>query len=208
MFDAKTIAVTGNIASGKSTVQKLFEKNGIKCIDVDNVVHNLYEKDSGVIENVKQLFKSFGIFTLEKDDFIDRQKIRTIVFQNKKIRNNLEEIVHPEVENKIKEFISENQADDFVAVFNPLLFETGKQKNYDYVALIKINPVEQLKRLLQRNSFLTSETAKQRIASQLPQSVKEKEADFVINNSFGLDKTESQVEKLIETLKKRIAFIP
>ncbi len=59
---------------------------------------------------------------------------------------------------------------------------------------------------MRRNSFLTPETAKQRIAAQLPQSLKEKEADFVIDNSFGLEETEKQVVKIIEFLKNKISL--
>ena len=56
---------------------------------------------------------------------------------------------------KVQEFIQQNAKNDYVAIFNPLLFETNGQRNYDYVTLIKIEPQEQLKRLLNRNSFLT-----------------------------------------------------
>lgn len=200
-FTAKTIAVTGNIASGKSTVQKLFEKYDIPSIDVDHVVHYLYEKDKPVIDAVKKMFKSFGIDSLENDNFIDRTKIRTLVFQDKKIKTSLEQIVHPAVNRKVQEFIQQNAKNDYVAIFNPLLFETNGQRNYDYVTLIKIEPQEQLKRLLNRNSFLTPKTAMERINSQLSQDIKENRADFVINNSFGLEQTETQVSELIKTLK-------
>ena len=74
------------------------------------------------------------------------------------------------------------------------------KRNYDYVTLIKIEPQEQLKRLLNRNSFLTPKTAMERINSQLSQDIKENRADFVINNSFGLEQTETQVSELIKTL--------
>ncbi len=68
------------------------------------------------------MFRSFGITSLEKDNFIDRQKIRTVFFQDKDIRQRLEGIVHPAVDRKVKSFISANEHDDYVAVFNPLLF--------------------------------------------------------------------------------------
>jgi dephospho-CoA kinase len=135
-FTATTVAVTGNIAAGKSTVQKLFEENDIPGIDVDIVVDDLYREDKDVIRDVKKLFADYGYDLLKDDDFIDKNKIKNIVFPNKKLKKDLEGIVHPAVERKIEEFIQENESSKVVAVYNPLLFETNKQSNYDYVVLI------------------------------------------------------------------------
>ncbi|MEI8388571.1 MAG: dephospho-CoA kinase, partial [bacterium] len=199
-FTARTLAITGNIAAGKSTVQELFEKKGIPCIDVDHVVHELYNNDNVVIQDVKKIFADYGFHSLKDDDFIDRSKIRDIVFQNEALKRSLEDIVHPAVERRVEEFIQKNKSNKNVAIFNPLLFETNKQSHYDYVVLIKIDPQEQLKRLLSRNSFLTPETAIQRINSQMPQFLKESRADFVIDNSKGTKSVEKQVDTLISKL--------
>ena len=86
------------------------------------------KKDKPVIDAVKKMFKSFGIDSLENDNFIDRTKIRTLVFQDKKIKTSLEQIVHPAVNRKVQEFIQQNAKNDYVAIFNPLLFETNGQK--------------------------------------------------------------------------------
>ena len=205
-FEAYKLGVTGNIASGKSTVQKYFENRKIKCIDVDDVCHKLYDSDKAVIEKVKEMFGKFGFHELDNDNFIDRSKIRTIVFKNPEIKKQLESIVHPAVEKSVEDFVNENENEKYVAIFNPLLYETGKQKNYDRVLFIKIGPQEQLKRLLARNSFLTEETAIDRINSQMSQRIKEKKADFVIDNSFGSEYTIEQVENLTDILKHRSAW--
>jgi dephospho-CoA kinase len=205
-FEAYKLGVTGNIASGKSTVQRYFENQRIKCIDVDDVCHKLYESDKNVIEKVKAMFGSFGFHELDNDDFIDRSKIRTFVFKNPEIKKALEEIVHPAVEKYVDNFVKENKEEKYVAIFNPLLFETGKQKDYDKVLFIKIGPQLQLKRLLARNPFLTEETAKDRINSQMDQRIKAKKADFIIDNSFGADITIDQVENLIDTLEHHYAW--
>jgi len=199
-FTATTVAVTGNIAAGKSTVQKLFEENDIPGVDVDIVVDELYKKDKDVIKDVKNLFTDYGYDLLKDDDFIDRTKIRDIVFPNNQLKKDLEDIVHPAVERKVEEFIQKNKNRKVVAVYNPLLFETNKQSDYDYVVLIKIDPQVQLKRLLSRNSFLTPETATQRINSQMPQFLKESRADFTIDNSNGFESTKKQVDDLISKL--------
>lgn len=199
-FEAYKLGVTGNIASGKSTVQKYFEARGVKCIDVDEVCHKLYESDKTVIQKVKKMFGHFGFHELDKDDFIDRKKIRTLVFKQPEIRKELEKIVHPAVEQSVDDFVKENENEKFVAIFNPLLYETNKEKAYDKVLFIKIGPQLQLKRLLERNSFLTEETAKDRINAQMSQGLKEKKADYVIDNSFESKNTISQVEKLLKKL--------
>lgn len=205
-FEAYKLGVTGNIASGKSTVQKYFEHLGVKCIDVDNVCHELYQSDKNVIEKVKSMFGKFGFHELDNDTFIDRNKIRTMVFQNPEIKKELENIVHPAVEQHVNDFVNENENERYVAIFNPLLYETGKQKDYDKVLFIKIGPQLQLKRLLNRNSFLTEETANNRINSQMSQKIKEKKADFVIDNSFGSEYTIDCVETLTDKLKHRSAW--
>lgn len=207
-FGAYKLGVTGNIASGKSTVQRYFENIGIKCIDVDNVCHQLYKSDKNVIAKVKAMFGSFGFHELDNDDFIDRSKIRTLVFKNLEIKKALEEIVHPAVEKYVDNFVKENEKEKYVAIFNPLLYETGKQKNYDKVLFIKIGPQLQLKRLLARNSFLTEETAKDRINSQMNQRIKAKKADFIIDNSFGAEATIDQVENLADKLERSYTWEP
>lgn len=202
-FEAYKLGVTGNIASGKSTVQKYFENRGVKCIDVDDICHRLYDSDKVIIQKVKEMFNKFGFHELDGDEFIDRSKIRTLVFKNPAIKKELEGVVHPAVEKAVDDFVRENEAKRYVAIFNPLLYETGKQKDYDKVLFIKIGPQLQLKRLLARNSFLTEETAKDRINSQVSQKIKEKQADFVIDNSFGAECTIDQVEDLTDKLQHR-----
>ena len=201
-FDAYRLGVSGNIAAGKTTVQRHFERNGIKCIDVDDVCHDLYDHDEKVISQVKNLFSEYGIHDIENDEFIDRRKIGKYVFQDKELRKDLESIVHPAVEEKVEEFVKENEDEKFVAIFNPLLFEKGAQKNYDKTLFIKIGPQLQLERLMQRNPYLTEEDALERINSQMPQEAKAKNSDFVINNSFGYENTEKQVIDLLQKLDK------
>ena len=89
-FEAYRLGVTGNIASGKSTVQKYFESCGVKCIDVDEVCHKLYESDKSIIQKVKEMFGRFGFHELDNDNFIDRKKIRMLVFKMPEIRKELE----------------------------------------------------------------------------------------------------------------------
>ena len=80
-FEAHRLGVTGNIASGKSTVQKYFEARGVKCIDVDEVCHKLYKSDKNVIQKVKDMFGRFGFHELDNDNVIDRKKNQNPCFQ-------------------------------------------------------------------------------------------------------------------------------
>ena len=139
---------------------------------------------------------------------LTEKKIRTLVFKQPEIRKELEKIVHPAVEQSVDDFVKENENEKFVAIFNPLLYETNKQKDYDKVLFIKIGPQLQLKRLLGRNSFLTEETAKDRINAQMSQGIKEKKADYIIDNSFESKSTISQVEKLLGKLNQESAWNP
>ena len=200
-FEAYKLGVTGNIASGKSTIQRYFQNNGIKCIDVDDVCHKLYSSDKNVIKKVKELFAGFGYHQLDNDEYIDRSKIRDIVFENMQIKKELENIVHPAVQNSVNDFVKANKEEKYVAIFNPLIYETEKQKDYDKILFIKIGPQIQLKRLLERNPFLTEKTANERINSQMSQKIKEQKSDFVIDNSFGKEITMDAVENLMDKLE-------
>ena len=205
-FEARKLGVTGNIAAGKSTVQRYFENLGIKCIDVDTVCHKLYESDKNVIQEVKDMFGSFGFHELDNDAIIDRSKIRDLVFKNPQIKKSLENIVHPAVEKYVDNFVKENEKESYVAIFSPLLYETGTQDKYDKVLFIKIGPQLQLKRLLARNPFLTEKTATERINSQMSQEIKAQKADFIIDNSYGAENTIEQVENLVDKLTQKSAW--
>jgi len=194
------LAITGNIASGKSLVESLLIEQGIKTADTDEIVHELLSRDIKIIEKVKNLF---DIDVTDDDGKIDRKKVGNIVFANKNKLKQLEAVLHPEVKKIVEKFFSENKNEKILAVSVPQLYETGWEVLFDYVLLVVADDKIRLKRLMKRNN-LTEEEAEKRLAAQISQEEKVKKADFVINNSGYVGKTKLQLKTVLEKLEKTI----
>ncbi len=123
-----------------------------------------------------------------------------IVFNDKKLKEKLEYIVHPEIKNRIKSIFEKNKNEKYVFVSIPLLFEIGWGNLFDKILFIKTEDDIRLKRLMQRNKF-TQEEALSRIKSQLPQEKKAKKADFVIENNSSIDVLQKYIERFIIQLE-------
>ena len=172
------IAITGNIASGKSTVEKIIESNGYKVYDTDKIAHRILE-ESIEVRNV------FGT--------ADRKELAKIVFSNKDRLKQLESIIHPKVEEELKKIFLQNL--DIVFVSVPQLFESGFDVLFDKIIYITADESIRLERLMKRNS-LNVEEAKIRINAQQDFGKKEK-SDFVIENNTDISSLKEQVEKML-----------
>lgn len=167
------IAITGNIASGKSTVEKILIEKGYKVFDTDKIVHEILENS----DEVKQVFKDYDILTGGK---IDRKKLGDLVFSNKDKLVLLESIIHPKVKNKLNEVFSMDY--DIVFISVPQLFEAGFEKMFDKIIYVTADPNLRLQRLIKRNN-LTEAEAGARINSQIKDEKKLGKCDFVIQNN-------------------------
>ena len=172
------IAIVGNIASGKSEVEKILINQGLCVYDSDKIAHKILESSSEVKEK-------FGT--------TDRKKIASIVFNDDEKKSLLEKIIHPLVRKEIEEL----DGDVFVSV--PLLFEAGFEDIFDKIVFVSAPENIRLTRLIKRNN-LTEGEAKKRINAQLPQEEKIKKADFVINNDSDLEHLEKEVQYLLDNL--------
>lgn len=191
------VGLTGNIASGKSIVQSYLEKKGIPIIDADWICHRLMDNNAAVIDKVKELFKGKDIFL--EDGRLGRFKIGQIVFANPEKMEALEDILHPLVEQKIKEFFEENEKEEIVIASVPLLFEENMQNMFDRTILVCADKKIRLQRLMNRNGY-SLEHALERINSQVSQEEKRYMADFIIENNNDLIELETQIEKTLERL--------
>lgn len=182
------IALTGGIATGKSTVLGLLRKQGVAVIDADEIARALFRRKS-VREKLASLFGT-----------IDRARIALQVFSEAKKRKKLNALLHPlilkEMWKKIDSF--ERAGEKMVVVELPLLFELGLQSNFDTVVVVKATQEQQLQRLCSQG--LTKREAMQRIKAQLPLREKIKKADFVIDNGGSLLSTGRQVKGLLRRL--------
>ena len=177
----KWVGLTGGIATGKSTVARLIESHGHPVIDADAISHQLTRPAA---EGYFQIVSHFGNQVLEPNGFLDRKKLAEIIFQNPNQKLKLENILHPLIQEQVKElknkYILEEKKICFYDV--PLLFEKKLQAQYDDVVTVWCQEEIRLRRLCQRNQ-LDRATALQRIRQQLPQSIKIAQSQYCIDNS-------------------------
>lgn len=193
----KKIAITGNICSGKSEVEKIISKSGFKVLDTDKISHDILENDTDAI---KEILSIFGSKILDDNNKISRKKLAQIVFNDKDKLTRLEKIIHPVVFRKIGEFFTYNKNDEMCFVSIPQLFETKTQMAFDKVVFISAKEEIRLKRLTERNKFSEAE-AKIRIDAQMGENEKIKNSDFVIYNDKDLNYLKEQVLTVVTLLR-------
>lgn len=183
------IGLTGVIASGKSAVSSILTNKGYKVIDCDKIVHNLYNNDKALINKIN------STFNLGDNDYVDRKKLKDIIFNDDKKRELLNSIVHKKVYEEIKK-----QTDDFVFLDAPLLFEAGFDKIVDLIIVIYSTKDIILKRLQKRDN-ISYDYANKILNSQIDIDIKKDLADYVIYNIGNLEDLKKNVEKFIEDYK-------
>ena len=189
------LGITGNIASGKSTVSKELARRGAVVLDADQLAREVVASGSSAL---KKVVKLFGTEILQKDGDLDRDRLGQMVFADVKVRAMLNGIIHPEIAKKsIKQLqqLRETTAAPLIIYEAPLLFEVGAETRVDKILMVKIDPEEQLRRLMARDR-LSEADARQRMNSQMQQEKKIIRADFVIDNSGTLVETQKQVDAL------------
>lgn len=184
------IAITGNIASGKSTVQKFLENKGYKVLDTDEVSHELL-----TVKN-SELFEAFRDYDVFENGEFSRFKVGQLIFSDETAREKIASIIHPQVAQEIEKFFEANSNEKFLFVGIPLLFESNMQNLFDKIIFVYTDDDIRLERLLRRNDY-TVEHAKARIASQMPQEEKLKKSDFVINNNGSIEELTQAIFKLL-----------
>lgn len=188
------VALVGNIASGKSTVEEILRQSGYLVLDTDKVCHKLLESNSEIVG----AFSSYDI--LDENQNISREKLGKIVFSNSKLKTKLESILHPQIREKIQNFFDENKSQKIVFVAIPLLFEANMQDLFDKILFVYTNNEIRLKRLIARNNY-TKEYAQIRLNSQLSQDEKVKKSDYVIYNNSTKDDLKKEVVKVFGQIR-------
>lgn len=184
------IGLTGNIATGKSTVAAMLARLGAYTIDADEVAHQVMRTDETVRHRIVQRFSPD---ILDAEGQIDRSALGAIVFSDAQALCDLEEIVHPAVLDRIKERLERCDAD--VAVVEAIKLLEAKVHTYCDSVWVVTSPREvQLERLMEKRG-LTAEEAQRRIDAQPPAEEKVTRADCVIDNSGSLAQTWRQVRE-------------
>lgn len=195
------VGLTGNIASGKSTVARVWERLGARIIDADELARRAVEPGSPALERIA---REFGPGVLEPGGGLDRAAMRDLVFRDEAARRRLEAIVHPEVARLRAEEERRLEQEGVAIVVNdiPLLFEAGLQDQFDVVVLVDAPEEVRLERLV-RDRGLTRDEARRMIEAQMPAEPKRRRADVVIDNAGTLEELEACAERVWRDLVRR-----
>jgi len=185
------LGLTGGIGSGKSAVSAMFEELGIEVVDADIVAREVVEQGS---IGLKKITEHFGNEILTSEGTLDRAKLRTIIFANESEKQWLNSLLHPLIRESMITQLKQATS-QYVILVAPLLFENGLEKYCDHTLLIDV-PVEvQITRTTARDNVST-ELAKQIIASQMSRADKQKKATDILDNNRPLEEVKIDVLKL------------
>lgn len=189
------VCLTGGIASGKSLLSRYLNELGVKTIDADDIVHTIIPKE-------------------------ERERLRKIVFTNPDARKELEDRVHPQVRQKILDFLEKNGSlyslgdrsqesltpnpyplTPPIAII-PLLFEVQWEKDYDIIICVLSSREKQIERMTALRGYSRAE-AEARLAAQMDPTIKAAKSDYVILNDSTDEDLKAEAVKLVEYLVSR-----
>ena len=190
------IGLTGGIASGKSTVSKIFRELGAEIIDADIKAKEISERE----DVIKEIGNIFGKEVINIEGKIDRLKIKEIVFNNKEKLKKLNDLIHPKVMEEFKK-MKENTGKNDIIIFDvPLLFESGMDKMCDKIILVFTDKKIQIKRMLERDG-ITEELAEKIINSQMSLEEKLNKSQIHLENNGTLEDLREKSETIYRELK-------
>jgi dephospho-CoA kinase len=195
-----TVGITGGIGAGKTTVCKIFEELGAKVIYADELAKEIMENDESLKKKIKKIFGEKSYIGGK----LNRKFIADIIFSSDEKRKLLESIVHPAV---IKRILSDLKkiADEgkynFVVVEAALIFESGFDKELDYVLVVDADDEIKIKRIMERDKCSKEEVLK-RMRAQLDSKIKRELADMVIINDGDIDELRKKVSFFYSLFEK------
>lgn len=190
----KTLALTGSIGMGKSTVAAMFASRGIPVFDADAAVRQLQGPGGRLVPVIERRFPG-----TTRDGAVDREALSAAVLGRPDELAALEAIVHPAVHHERTRFIVEHGGTPALLFDIPLLFETGGDKVFDKVIVVSAPAEVQRQRVLARPG-MTAEKLDHILARQMPDAEKRARADHVIDTSLSLAETAAQVDEILAGL--------
>jgi len=193
------VGLTGSIGVGKSFVGSVFVQLGCRLLDADDTAREVVLPDT---EGLKNIVNEFGPEVLQPDGALDRKVLGSIVFANPEKRQRLNAILHPRIIERQDEILNAWESDDpdgIAIVDAALMIESGGYKRFDKLIVVHCRPEVQLERLMLRDG-LSPDEAQRRIDSQMPQSEKQKFADYLIDTSDGFELTRQRTREVYDQL--------
>ena len=195
---SQVIGLTGGIGSGKSTVTDILEKQGVKIIDTDVIARELVKPHSIALT---EIVDTFGSDVLNENGHLNRAKLRQIIFNDESKKRQLEGILHPLIQHKVQQQITQNEAEfSVIVVAIPLLVEAilkGNPPDYiDKIWVVDCSEELQIARATARDQN-TETQIKQIIKVQATRAQRLEQADNVIDNSGSILQLEAQIKQLL-----------
>lgn len=191
------VGLTGSIGMGKSTAAERFRHHGIAVFDADACVHELYS--GSAVPLIEEAFPG-----TTSGGRVDRQKLASVLLEDKKGFKRLEAIVHPLVREEERKFLhQQSEKGAAIAVLEiPLLFETGADALVDAVVVVSADSETQATRVMQRPG-MTPEKMHKILSLQMPDAEKRARADFVVDTSSSLSQSRAQLDSILLELQQR-----
>jgi dephospho-CoA kinase len=190
------IALTGGIASGKSTVAGMFADLGVAIIDTDMIAREVVQYGQPALDEIR---KRFGNDVIDSAGNLDRRALRKIVFADENARLDLEAILHPRIGAETR-----RQADaapgPYQIIVVPLLVDSPLLRFVDRVVVVDCDEELQVQRVMARD-VESAEQARRILAAQASRETRLALADDIINNDHGFDETLRQVRLLDERFR-------
>lgn len=196
----KVIGLTGGIGSGKSTVARLFQQQGVHTVDADDVAREVVEPGTPALASISE---HFGPQVLNEHGALDRATLRRIVFETPFERTWLEQLLHPLIRDELMRQlwttpstpVPDDYAPHYVMLISPLLLETDQHQLVDQVIVVDV-PVEiQIERTVARDDN-DRDQVERIIAAQMSREERCRRGDIIINNNRSLDAVTSDVKRI------------
>lgn len=189
------IALTGGIATGKSTVASLLALNGMRVIDADSISHKILDDSHAWVE------ETFGSKYLNNSK-VNRTLLGEMIFSDADSKKILEDFLHPKIRQEIEKQSIKQDSFKFPYLIDiPLFFENGAYNIKDSVVVYTPSDI-QLARFMKRNGYSEEESLK-RIASQMPIDEKKSKATWIIDNSKNLKHLQQECEDFVDIIKEK-----
>jgi dephospho-CoA kinase len=193
----KIVGLTGSIAMGKTHTARLFAEEGIPVFDSDAVVHGLYAKGGKAVAAVARICPEAIV-----EGAVDRQRLAAAAVDHPEVVERLEAAVHPLVRAELRHFLDEQRTKgaQLVVADVPLLFETGREDDFDAIVVVSAPSEIQKRRALARPG-MTEEKFSLMLSRQMPDAQKRARADYVVETGEGDEFARGQVRQIVNQLR-------
>ena len=197
MNSGYVVGLTGGIGCGKTTISNEFKRLGITIIDADEIARDVVAPGS---EGLEAIIKHFGPEIVQSDGYLNRAKLRSIVFAEPEKTQWLNDLLHPQIRAQILAELSASVS-SYTILSVPLLLENGMQTLCNRILVVDILPEQQLQRVLARDQSEPA-TIKRIMTAQIDRKKRLSLADDIIDNSGQPSESIEQVQKLHQIYTK------